>query len=60
MPGISEHLHSWLRAAKAMASLSSIESHLKCARDHANREEYTAALVYFDGVLGAINRCVHG
>lgn len=39
-----------------MATVSSIETHLKSARDHAGRGEYTAALVYFEGVLEAVNR----
>lgn len=41
---------------RRMATLSSIEGHLRSAREHAGREEYTAALVYFDGVLLAIDR----
>lgn len=39
-----------------MASVASIESDLKCAREHACRGEYTAALVYFDGVLESVER----
>lgn len=40
-----------------MARVASIDGHIKSAREHAGREEYTAALVYFDGALEAIDRC---
>ena len=36
--------------------MSSIEHYLENARHHAQREEYTAALVYFEGALSAIDR----
>lgn len=39
-----------------MTPFPSIESHLRHARDHARKGEYTAALVYFDGVLKTISR----
>ena len=40
----------------AMAFLSSINSQLTVAREHALLGEYTNALVYFEGVIGQINR----
>lgn len=43
-----------------MRPYTEIESHLRSAREHAKRGEYTAALVYFEGALQEIDRSVTG